>query len=144
MDIRKGQHCTYSLNYHIVLVVKYRKSCITNEMGEYLMERSRIVIEGVGGILLEGNHDVDHIHLLVSLPPALNLAEFIGTLKNTTSRMVRKIYADELKQDLWGGSFWTSGYYVSTAGGAPLETVKKYIEDQGKPKRKYVKRKKPV
>ena len=136
----KKRHCVYELTFHAVLVVKYRKKCITKEIGEYLIKRSEIVIEKNGGHLIEGNSDIDHIHLLLSLQPDLNLSNFMGSLKNTTSRMVRKKYKEYLDKYLWKESFWSDSYYLGTTGGASLDIIQKYIEDQGKPKRKYTKR----
>ena len=136
----KKRHCVYELTFHAVLVVKYRKKCITKEIGQYLIERSKIVIEKNGGHLIEGNSDIDHIHLLMSLQPDINLSNFMGSLKNTTSRMVRKEYNEHLNKYLWGESFWSESYYLGTTGGASLDVIQKYIEDQGKPKRKYSKR----
>ena len=62
-------------------------------------------------------------------------------LKNTTARMVRKEHGEAIKDFLWGDSFWSDSYYLGTTGGSTLDVIQKYIEDQGKPKRKYVKTK---
>ena len=137
--MNKGKHCVFQLDYHIVLVVKYRKKCLTKEIGDDIILKCKELVELNDGTLTEGNHDVDHIHLLVSLPPKICLSSFMGSLKNTTSRYVRKKYSSYLSKYLYGDSFWSDSYYVSTTGGASIETIKKYIENQGKPKRKYVK-----
>lgn len=91
------------------------------------------------GSLTEGNHDKDHIHLLLDMPPTCKMDDFIGMLKNTLARNVKKRYGDYLEQYLYGSSFWSDSYYLSTTGGANLDTVKQYIEQQGQPKRKYTK-----
>jgi putative transposase len=140
MEMKKGNHSIYCLNYHVVFVVKYRKKCITPEIGEFLLDNARRLLEKWDGELLEGNTDLDHIHLLISMNPKYELARYIGSLKNSLARNVRKQYGDELKEYLWGDSFWSDSYYIASTGGADLDTVKKYIEDQGKPKRRYTKK----
>ena len=139
-EYHKLRHCVYRLDYHIVLVVKYRKQCITDEIGTFLVDRSRIVAEAFGGDLIEGKADLDHLHLVISLPPAVCISDFVASLKNTTSRMVRKQYAEYLKQYLWGNSFWTDSYFISSTGGAALDIIMKYVESQGNPKRAYRKK----
>ena len=139
-QLDKKRHCVFRLTFHAVLVVKYRRKCITQEIGQYLIDRSRVVIEANGGELIEGNSDIDHIHLLFSLQPDVNLSHFMASLKNTTSRMVRKTYGEYLSNYLYKDSFWSDSFYLSTTGGASIDVVQKYIENQGKPKRKYVKR----
>ena len=143
-NLDKKRHCVFKLTFHAVLVVKYRRKCITEEIGQYLIDRSRVIIEANGGELIEGNSDIDHIHLLFSLQPDVNLSHFMASLKNTTSRMVRKTYGDYLSIYLHKDSFWSDRFYLSTTGGASIDVIQKYIEDQGKPKRKYVKRANPA
>ena len=136
-EANRNKHCVYRLDYHIVFVVKYRRKCINDEIGAVLINEAKRIAELKGGVLIEGNHDIDHVHLLVSLPPNLNLADVIGTMKMAMSKVVRNRYGDYLKQHLWGDAFWTTSYYVATTGGANLETIRKYVESQGtKPRTK--------
>ena len=142
MELHKGNHSVYSLQYHLVLVVKYRKRCITKEIGEFLVSESARLLESWNGGLIEGNFESDHLHLLISMDPKYELARYVGVLKKTLSRNVRQKYGDYLAQYLWGGSFWSDSYYIATTGGANLETIQQYIQSQGKPKRKYVRKQK--
>ena len=130
-DVTRKNHCVYRLDYHMVFVVEYRKKCITAAMGSDMVAEVAKLAELKGGSLVEGKSDVAHLHLLVSLPPNLNLANFIGTLKNATSKLVRRKYGDEIRKYLTGDVFWSPSYYVSTTGGANLDTIKQYIEKQG-------------
>ena len=125
----------------MVFVVKYRKPCITEEMGAALIQCAAGIAEKKGGKLLEGKSDRDHIHLLVSLPPALNLADVIGSMKMAMSKTARNHFREDVEKYLWGDNFWSPSYYVASTGGANLDTIQRYIENQGlKPRRKNVTR----
>ena len=136
----KTKHSVHDLTYHIVLVTKYRKPCINDEIKKKLLFHFEREIKSNGGEIVECNFDCDHAHLLVKMPPTCCLSIMIGHMKLVSSRMVRKDHQDYLSQFLYGDSFWSDSYYVSTTGGATIEVIKQYIEAQGKPKRKYTKR----
>ncbi len=80
MNLRKGSHCTYSLMYHLDLVVKYRKPFIDNEIALYIKKAALILKENRGS-LIEANSDRDHIHLLIEVHPGNNLTKLIGVIK---------------------------------------------------------------
>lgn len=129
---RAHYHAVYSLKYHLVLVTKYRKRCLTPEILDYLnsvfldlCEKWEIELKEFGG-------EEDHAHLLLDCHPSLELGKLINNLKTVSSRYVRKHYGEHLNKYLWKGGLWTRAYYISSVGGAPIETVKKYIEGQGK------------
>ena len=136
IPIKKSSHCAYSLCYHLVLVVKYRRKCITDEIGAYLIEVAEGVLKQWGCELIEGKSDRDHLHLLLTLDQSHTIGDRVGSLKNTTSRMVRKKYGDQIKQYLWEDSFWSDGYFICTTGSAEVDVIKKYIEDQGKERKR--------
>ena len=80
--------------------------------------------------VLEINHDQDHIHLLVSIPPKLSVGEVVRIIKANTARMLKKKF-DFLKNVYWGNEgIWSDGYFVSTVG-INEETIRKYIQQQG-------------
>ena len=83
---------------------------------------------GWGGSLLEFNGGADHVHLLVALPPNLDLSRFVNNLKTTSSRPLRKEFADYRKP-----VFWSRSYSIITCGGAPLSILKQSIEQQRSP-----------
>lgn len=143
MNVKKERHRTWTLSYHAVFVVKYRKPCITEEMASLMLDKIRELLKEWGGELLEGKADKDHLHILFSLPPDKELARYIGLMKQVTARLVRKHYKEYLKEFLWGDSFWSDSYYLGSTGGANLDVIEEYIKKQGQPKRKYV-RKKPL
>ena len=77
------------------------------------------------------NGEADHIHLLISAPPQICLSNVINSLKTSTSRLVRKQFAEELKPYYWKPYFWSRSYLILTSGGAPIEVIRKYIQEQG-------------
>ncbi len=105
-----------------------RVSQLIRETSENVCQRNEVVLE-------EFNTDKDHAHLLISYPPKVSLSTFVGSLKANTSRAVRSQGWPKVTQALWGKHFWSLSYFVSSVGGAPLEQVKKYVENQGKPPR---------
>ena len=132
--IRKGYHCAWQIHYHVVFPVKYRKILldrdvidIIKETARGIQERYEIEIEAMG-------MDGDHIHLLCGGHPKIAPGHIVRIFKSITAREIfrRKL---SVKKELWGGEFWTDGYYVATVGEkANWQTVENYIQRQGKPK----------
>jgi putative transposase len=83
--------------------------------------------------LVEFNGEVDHVHLLVDISPDIAPSKLVNTLKTISTRMIRKKYAEYLKPFYWKPVFWTEAYFVTSSGGAPLETLKEYIKHQNTP-----------
>ena len=96
MQISKLHHCVYSLNYHLVLVTKYRRKCLTAPMLAEFEVQAKERCAAWGGRLIEANGEPDHVHLLIELPPTAALAEFVNALKTGTSRRLRSMFAQEL------------------------------------------------
>ena len=134
MTITKSFHCAYDTHYHLVFPVKYRKALLNEEIAmavkalTYEIEqRYELTIEQLGT-------DGDHIHLLVSFHPKYSIGQFVRIFKSNVSRELFRQFP-ALKKELWGGEFWTDGYYaatVSTAGN--WATVEAYVRNQGKTK----------
>ena len=134
MELDHNQRSVYLLNYHLVMVVKYRRRVINDEISSFLKYQFVKVGESYGVTLQEWNHDVDHVHVLLKATPHTEMAKFLNAFKSSSSRLVKKDFP-EVKQYLWKEAFWSQSYCLITTGGAPLEVVKKYIEDQGKGKK---------
>ena len=153
---RKLRHAVVNINYHLIMVTKYRKKVIVGVIAERLKQECiRLLEENFEGhvtsietdqdhvhILLEYT-PVDHVHILTELSPKYSVMEIMASLKGVTSRIIRRDFHDMIKDQLWGDSFWSDSYYAATTGGVTLDVIKRYVESQGKPKRKYV-RKKPL
>ena len=83
-----------------------------------------------GIVVKEANWEVDHIHILFEAKPSTNLVKFINSYKSASSRLIKKQYPVIKKRVLWKSAFWKTGYFITTAGGANIETVRQYIERQ--------------
>lgn len=124
-------HCVYSLTYHLVLVTKYRRRIITSAMLGRLEIVFRETLTKWGCTLEEFNGEPDHVHLLISLTPTVQPSKLVNNLKTVTSRLIRKEFGPEVRQ-AYGLKrvFWSRSYCLVTRGGAPLEVIKRYIEQQ--------------
>lgn len=135
-DYRTGRHVVFDLHVHVVLVTKYRRGVITDRVRAELERVTREVCarHDVSVEAIDGTDD--HLHLLLSYPPKLALSTLIGAVKTNTSREVRAHNWSEVNTKLWGEHFWSPSYAaIGTGGKAPLETVKRYIENQRHPGR---------
>jgi putative transposase len=134
-ETKRLNHCTFNLNYHLVLVTKYRRKCITASMLTRLKNISENILNKWECELLEFNGEADHIHLLISLNPKVAPSSFVNNLKTVTSRLIRKEFLVHLKNIYWKQPvFWSRSYCMLTCGGAPLSIIKQYIEQQKTPK----------
>ncbi|MBK9039593.1 MAG: IS200/IS605 family transposase [Bdellovibrionales bacterium] len=132
--LRGHFHAVYSLNYHLVLVTKYRKRCLRPEQLDFLkQEFGRLFCEW-DCRLLEFSGKEDHVHLLFEAHPAMNLSKLINNLKTVTSRLIRKKFPAHLKKYYSKPVFWTRAYCLISTGGATLEVIKKYVENRGNEK----------
>lgn len=126
-------HCVFSLQFHLVLVTKYRRKVIDKKM----MERFRVIfnetLQKWECSLVEFNGEPDHVHLLLTMTPAIQPSKLINNLKTVSSRLIRKEFASHIKKFYWKPVFWHRSYCLITTGGAPLDVIKKYIEEQGTP-----------
>lgn len=129
--IHKSHHKSLLL-YHLVCPIKYRRQVLSDEVsvtfGEVCLEISqRYEIH-----FLEIGCDEDHVHFLIQSVPMLSPKKIVNTVKSLTAREIFRLHP-EVKRFLWGGKFWTSGYYINTVGQyANEEVIKKYVQGQGK------------
>ena len=132
--VRKGYHCAWQIHYHIVFPVKYRKALLDPEVVEIIVETAEGIAERYAIEMEAIRCDKDHIHLLCGAHPKIAPGRIVQIFKSITAREIfrRKL---AVKKELWGGEFWTDGYYVATVGErANWDTVEKYIKSHGKPK----------
>lgn len=123
-------HCVYALTYHLVMVTKYRRKCLTAPMLVEFEAQAAERCRAWGGKLIEINGEADHVHLLIELPPSVALADFVNALKTGTSRRLRTMFAQELAGIYSKPALWSRSYCVLSCGGAPLEIIKQYIQQQ--------------
>lgn len=136
MKLKHYRHCTYLLTYHLILVVKYRKKCIDQDIAGCIKDSAALVLSQNGGQLLEFNTDKDHVHMIIELGPKQPIGKLIGVIKGVSSRRVRSQYANRIRNDLWGDSFWSDSYFIASCGGVTLDVLKQYVEKQGQPRKR--------
>ena len=128
----KGYHCAYDTHYHIVFPVKYRKALLSDSIGQEIKEISKQLEERYDLEMEQIGCDSDHIHLLVSFHPKYAIGDFVRLYKSITAKRLFLKFP-EIEKDLWGGEFWTDGYYVATVGEkANWLVVERYVRNQGK------------
>ena len=131
MKLDSNNHSVFSLNYHLVLVIKYRKQVLNDDVSNRLKEIFEYISPNYNITLEEWEHDKDHIHVLFKANPNSELSKFINSYKSASSRLIKKEFPT-IKQKLWKEYFWSRSYCLITTGGATIDVVRKYIENQGK------------
>lgn len=130
---RTGRSCIFKNNVHLVFVTKYRRDVFTLEM----LESTRVVMEEtcqqMDCELMEFGGEDDHIHMMVSMHPKMAVSNLVSKLKGKSSYVLRRDYWESIKGKLWGNHFWSPSYCVVSCGGASLEVVKAYIDQQKAP-----------
>ena len=120
----------FSLQAHLVFVPKYRRAVFTERVFRVLLESWEQVCSDFECELRETGWERDHVHLLVGYPPKVALSKLINSLKGVSARRVRAANLPEVSDKLWGEHFWSPSYCAVSCGGAPLEIVKRYVEQQ--------------
>jgi putative transposase len=132
-DLRRGRNCVFLMHVHLVFVTKYRRNVFTKPILEELRKIFQNVCKDFCAELAEFEGERDHVHLLVNYPPKVSVSKLVNSLKGVSSRLVRKTGYPTIQQALWGASLWSPSYFAGTCGGAPLEIIRQYIEQQDTP-----------
>lgn len=130
---KSNNNIVYSCKYHVVWCPKYRRKVLTGNIELRLKELIQETCDELQCELLELELMPDHVHLLVDVDPQFGIHSLIKAIKGKTSRILRKEFP-VLTTKL--PTLWTNSYFVSTVGGAPLEVIKQYIENQKTSQRK--------
>ena len=130
MELRNNNHSVFAIHFHLILVVKYRKKVINDEISE----RLKGIFENIQGnyniAIEQWNHDIDHVHILFRSEPNSNISKFINAYKSASSRLIKKEYPS-IRSRLYKEAFWSQSFCLISIGEASIETIKKYIESQG-------------
>jgi putative transposase len=111
MPVTRSSHCVYDTHYHLVFPVKYRKALLSSDVVNSLYSIAK-EIEARYDLTFERiGDDKNHIHLLVSFHPKYSVSQIARVFKSLTARELFRKHP-ELKKELWGGEFWTDGYYA--------------------------------
>lgn len=127
VEIVFGRNCVYQFAYHVVWCPKYRHRVLTGSIALAASEMIDQICKENEWPLIAKEIQPDHIHLFLTIPPAIPIASAIKILKGTTARKLFLRFP-VLKEKLWGGHLWSPSYYAGTAGDVSAETIKKYIE----------------
>ena len=132
MELTHLSHCVYHCDYHLVIVTKYRKKIFNEGIFAYFKVKLAEITSHYPTIRFKTiNHDKDHLHLLVSIPPTISIGKAVGLIKQNTAKELKQKFLT-IKQIYWGtNSVWSEGYFVSTVG-INSQMIEEYIESQGK------------
>ena len=131
MKLDSNNHSVFLLHYRLVMCIKYRRKVINNSISDRLKDIFVDIAPNYGVELLEWNHDIDHVHLLFKAKPNTEISKLLNAYKSASSRRIKNEFPS-IRKHLWKEYFWSKSYCLVTTGGAPLEVVKQYIENQGK------------
>ena len=127
-------HNVSVLLYHLVCPTKYRRAVLTEKVDVELKKICKEIEMRYEIRFLEIGTDKDHVHFLVQTVPTMSPAKLVMIIKSITAREIFK-RLKEVKKQLWGGNFWSSGYFINTVGKhGNEETIKKYVKNQGREK----------
>ena len=130
MSYRKTSHSVYDLKYHVVWITKYRKPVLRGEIAIRLRELVRQTCAALDVYIVSGHIAVDHVHLLVSVPPMISVSTLMQRIKGRSSRKMLEEFG-ELNRQFWGRHLWARGYFAASSGNVTDEIIKQYIESQG-------------
>lgn len=126
------RHNKTLLLYHLVFPVNYRKKIIEDSMSSFIKGICLEIGEKYEMEFVEIGTDEDHVHFLIQSVPTMSVDSIVRIIKSITAKQVFK-YFPEIKKELWGGNFWTSGYYANTVGQyGNVDIIRNYVENQGR------------
>ncbi|MBP2633033.1 MAG: transposase IS200-like protein [Firmicutes bacterium] len=128
MDSSSLSHTKWKCQYHIVFIPKYRRKVLYGKIKTDVREILKKLCKYRNVEIIEGAVCADHVHLCISIPPKLSVAEFMGYLKGKSALMIYDAHPDQGSK--WNRTFWARGYYVATVGNITEEAIKKYIQEQ--------------
>lgn len=131
-EYRSGRHCVFLLHVHLIFTPKYRRHVFDAVHIKAMGEIFSRVCNDFGSVLTEFNGESDHVHLLVNFPPNVEISKLVNSLKGVSSRLLRKQFP-ALERRCWKGVLWSRSYFAASCGGAPLEIIRQYVEQQRTP-----------
>lgn len=130
MKFDRNQHSVYLLNYHLIMVIKYRRKVIDDLISDRLCEIFERIGADYGLTVIAWNYDVDHVHVLFKALPKSELSKFINAYKSASSRLIKKEFP-EIRQCLWKDAFWSKSFCLLSVGELGSNAVATYIQSQG-------------
>ncbi|GAA8874893.1 IS200/IS605 family transposase [Helicobacter pylori] len=121
------------MHVHLVFVTKYRRKAFNKEVIDFLGSVFAKVCKDFESELIEFDGESDHVHLLINYLPKVSVSKLVNSLKGVSSRLVRKHHFKSVEASLWGKHLCSPSYFAGSCGGAPLELIKQYIQEQETP-----------
>ena len=132
MGVIHSNHCVYDAHYHLVFPVKYRKALLEPHISRAILDIAKEIEERYDITFEKLGTDGNHIHILCSFHPKYSGSQIVGMFKSITARELFRRFP-ELRKSLWGGEFWSDGYYLNTISErGNWKTVERYVANQGK------------
>jgi len=126
----RSAHSVFSLHYHLVVVIKYRRKALYDEV---IRERLKQIVwslsDELGIEILAQEPSDDHLHILFTATPTTNLTNVVNVIKGVTARRLRQEFP-KTKEFLWGDSFWSNSYFIASTGQVSLDVLMQYVESQ--------------
>ncbi len=129
MNLDSNNHSVFLLYYHLIIVVKYRRKVFDNDISDFAKGVFISISKAYNITLEQWNHDKDHVHIMFRAHPNTEMSKFINAYKSASSRLIKNNFP-AIRKNLWREMFWSRSFCLLTAGGAPIEVIRKYIESQ--------------
>ncbi len=127
--LRRGRNSVSALHVHLVFIAKCRRHLFDEGALNLLRNQFAKVCDMQSARLIACDGEDDHVHLLVEYPPTLSVSTLVNALKGSSSRVLRR-EREDIAERYFKGVLWTPSYFAASAGGAPLEVLKQYVEQQ--------------
>ncbi len=132
MEYHQNPHRVYSIFYHLIFIVKYRQPVFLGDIGIIEAVKTKIIqlSENFEVKVVEIECGIDHVHLLNSAIPMLDIPKYINTIKGHSFHFLKKHYKTFLQDKLWGAHFWSPSYFIASIGNVSIDILKQYVEKQ--------------
>lgn len=131
-ELRHGRHVVYQIHVHLVFIPRYRRKIFDADALERLQTVFSKVCGDFESTLEEFNGEPDHVHLRVHYPPKVSISALVNSLKGVSARRLRQDRPDMVRH-YWRGGLWSASYFAASCGGAPMDVLRQYIEQQRAP-----------
>ena len=121
------------MHVHLVFVTKYRRKVFNKKILNDLKQIFSDVCNDFESNLVEFDGEQDHVHLLINYPPKVAISKLVNSLKGVSSRLIKRDHREYISQFLWKNNLLSPSYFSGSCGGAPIDIIRKYIEQQQMP-----------
>jgi len=128
-NTNKGCHAVYSIQFHYVACIKYRRKVLVGDVAQRLKEINLKVADKFGVTIVEQEAVGDHLHLLFSCGPQVQLSKLVNSIKAVSARLLFQEFPF-LRSKTRGNHLWSPSYFLASVGEVDLETLKRYVENQ--------------